>query len=69
MAGILVADGWMEGVAPKVELVVAKALSGNGTGDDSVVADAIDWCVDQNVQIISIAWGRSWIDSIQYLWR
>ena len=57
MAGILVADGWMEGVAPKVELVVAKALSGNGTGDDGVVADAIDWCVDQNVQIISLSLG------------
>ena len=57
MAGILVADGWMEGVAPKVELVVAKALSGNGTGDDSVVADAIDWCVEQNVQIISLSLG------------
>ena len=57
MAGILVANGWMEGVAPKVELVVAKALSGNGTGDDGVVADAIDWCVDQNVQIISLSLG------------
>ena len=57
MAGILVANGWMEGVAPNVELVVAKALSGNGTGDDGVVADAIDWCVDQNVQIISLSLG------------
>ncbi len=57
MAGILAADGWIEGVAPKVELVVAKALSGNGTGDDGVVADAIDWCVEQNVQIISLSLG------------
>ena len=57
MAGILVANGWMEGVAPKVELVVAKALSGNGTGDDGVVADAIVWCVEQNVQIISLSLG------------
>ena len=57
MAGILVADGWMEGVAASVELVVAKALSGNGTGDDGVVADAIDWCVEQNVQIISLSLG------------
>ncbi len=57
MAGILVADGWMEGVAPEVELVVAKALSGNGSGDDGVVAEAIDWCVGQNVQIISLSLG------------
>jgi len=57
MAGILVADGWMKGVAPEVELVVAKALSGNGTGDDSIVADAIDWCVDQGSHIISLSLG------------
>ena len=55
MAGILVADGWMKGVAPKVELYVAKALSSNGSGDDGVVADAIDWCVDQGVHIISLS--------------
>ena len=30
MAGILVADGWMKGVAPKVTLLVAKALAENG---------------------------------------
>ena len=57
MAGILVADGWMKGVAPEVELVVAKALSGNGTGDDGVVADAIDWCVEQDSNIISLSLG------------
>ena len=57
MAGILVADGWMQGVAPEVELVVAKALSGNGTGDDGIVADAIDWCVEQDSQIISLSLG------------
>ena len=57
MAGILVADGWMKGVAPEVELVVAKALSGNGTGDDGIVADAIDWCVEQDSQIISLSLG------------
>ena len=57
MAGILVADGGMKGVAPEVELVVAKALSGNGTGDDGIVADAIDWCVDQGSHIISLSLG------------
>ena len=57
MAGILVADGWIEGVAPKVELVVAKALSSDGSGDDGIVADAIDWCVEQGVQIISLSLG------------
>ena len=57
MAGILVGDGYIEGVAPNVDLVVAKALSENGSGEDSIVADAIDWCVNQGVQIISLSLG------------
>ena len=52
MAGILVADGWMEGIAPSVNLFIAKALDGvNGQGSDEIVAQAIDWCVAQNVNI------------------
>ncbi|DAC58490.1 MAG TPA: S8 family serine peptidase [Candidatus Poseidoniaceae archaeon] len=57
MAGILVADGWMKGVATGVDLYVAKALTSNGSGDDGVVAEAIDWCVEQGVQIISLSLG------------
>ena len=58
MAGILVADGWIKGVAPSVDLFVAKALDGvNGQGSDEVVAQAIDWCVEQNVNIISLSLG------------
>lgn len=57
MAGILVSNGWMKGVAPKVDLYVAKALSGNGSGDDGDVAEAIDWCVEQGVNIISLSLG------------
>ena len=51
MAGILVADGWIKGIAPKVELLVAKALAENGTGDDSVVAEAIDWCAENGAHL------------------
>ncbi len=58
MAGILVADGWMEGIAPGVDLFIAKALDGvNGQGSDEIVAQAIDWCVAQNVNIISLSLG------------
>lgn len=57
MAGILVADGWMKGIAPKVDLFVAKALSEDGSGVDSVVAEAIDWCVSKDVHIISLSLG------------
>jgi len=57
MAGILVADGWMKGIAPKVNLLVAKALAENGSGDDTVVAEAIDWCAEQGAHIISLSLG------------
>lgn len=57
MAGILVADGGLSGLAKNVELYVAKALSGNGTGSDSIVSQAIDWCISQNVNIISLSLG------------
>ena len=57
MAGILVADGGLTGVAMDVDLYVAKALSANGAGDDSTVAEAIDWCISQTVDIISLSLG------------
>ena len=57
MAGILVADGWMKGIAPQVDFIVAKALSGNGSGNEQDVADAIDWCVINDADIISLSLG------------
>ncbi|MBB70711.1 MAG: hypothetical protein CMB28_06365 [Euryarchaeota archaeon] len=57
MAGILVADGGLTGLAIDVNLYVAKALSGGGDGDDATVAQAIDWCVSKNVNIISLSLG------------
>ena len=57
MAGILVADGWMKGIAPRVDLLVAKALASDGSGSDEVVAEAIDWCVSNDADIISLSLG------------
>ncbi|MBT59961.1 MAG: hypothetical protein CMA63_00230 [Euryarchaeota archaeon] len=57
MTGILVADGWMKGIAPNVELLVAKALSQDGSGSDEVVAEAIDWCAANSADIISLSLG------------
>lgn len=57
MAGILVADGGLTGLARGVDLHVAKALSGEGNGSDQVIADAIDWCRTKNVDIISLSLG------------
>ena len=57
MAGILVANGWMKGVANDVDLLVAKALGSDGSGDDVMVAEAIDWCVSNGAHIISLSLG------------
>ncbi len=57
MAGILVADGGLTGIARDIDLYVAKALTANGAGDDSTVAEAIDWCVTNAVDIISLSLG------------
>ncbi len=57
MAGILVADGWINGVAKGVNLYVAKALLANGSGYEEDVVSGIDWCINQNVNIISLSLG------------
>ena len=56
MAGILVANGWINGIAKDVNLYVAKALLANGSGYEEDVVAGIDWCIGQNVSIIPCRW-------------
>ena len=57
MAGILIADGYISGIAKGVNLYIAKAITKDGTGTDQGIADAVDWCVEQSVDIISLSLG------------
>jgi len=57
MAGLLVANGWLKGVAKQVDLLVAKALGSDGSGSDTIVADAVDWCVENGAHVISLSLG------------
>ena len=57
MAGILVAKQYFIGLAPDVDLLVAKALPADGTGSDATVAEAIDWCTNSNADVISLSLG------------
>ncbi|MBL72581.1 MAG: hypothetical protein CMB41_05455 [Euryarchaeota archaeon] len=57
MAGLLVAQGGLTGLAPDVNLHVVKGLSSTGEGDDQDLSDAIDWCIDQGAHIISLSLG------------
>tara|TARA_Y100000766_G_scaffold89281_1_gene75803 strand:- start:2331 stop:3473 length:1143 start_codon:yes stop_codon:yes gene_type:complete len=57
MAGILIADGWINGIAKDINLHVSKALLANGSGYEEDVVAGIDWCINQNVNIISLSLG------------
>ena len=57
MAGLLVAQGGLTGLAPDVNVHVVKGLSSTGEGDDQDLSDAIDWCIDQGAHIISLSLG------------
>lgn len=57
MAGLLVANGVLQGLTKDIDLHVAKALSGEGDGEDADVASAIDWCRGRNVDVISLSLG------------
>ena len=57
MAGLLVADGGLTGNAKGVDLLIAKALSKSGQGEDDWVSAAIDWCTAEDADIISLSLG------------
>ena len=57
MAGIIVADGGLNGIAKNVNLYVAKAINSDGSGTDDGIAEAVDWCVSQESDIISLSLG------------
>jgi len=62
MAGILIADGHMKGAAPGATIGMAAALGddgdGSNSGEETLVADAIEWCWREfNADIISLSLG------------
>jgi len=59
MSGLLVANGTLSGAAPGVTLVMAVALGdAKGSGEEDLVANAIDWCAnDRGAHIISLSLG------------
>ena len=59
MVGIIASKGGLNGVSPEADLLIAKAISDDGSGTDSTIADAVDWCVDEGADIISLSLGGS----------
>ncbi len=46
MVGLIAADGSSRGVAPSVNLIIAKVVDSQGEGTSGVVADGVRFCVD-----------------------
>ncbi len=65
MAGLIAAHGSLNGVAPGVNLIVAKVVDSQGIGNSQSVADGIRFCVDPRgdrtlgADIISISLGSN----------
>ncbi len=57
MAGIIISNNGLMGNARGVSLLVAKAISEEGTGTDQMIAESVDWCVDNGADIISLSLG------------
>ena len=57
MAGIITSNNGLMGNARGVSLLVAKAISKDGTGTDQMIAESVDWCVDNGADIISLSLG------------
>lgn len=55
VAGTIVGAG--TGTAPKAKLVVCKALSDDGFGQDSWIAKAIDYAIQQKASVINMSLG------------
>lgn len=54
----------MIGIAPESSLYVAKAMNAKGQGSMDVLCEALEWCLNQQVDIINLSLGTSQIAPI-----
>ena len=60
VAGLIAASEYgvfKGGIAPECKLVICKALNRHGSGDMQGIIDAINWAVDQDVNVINMSLG------------
>ena len=56
--------GELKGVAPDANVLAIKVLDSSGSGEDDVIAQGIEFAVEQNVDVISISLGGDWEDNM-----
>jgi len=54
--------GNLTGVAPGASILAIKVLDNTGSGDDSVIAQGIEFAVDNGADVISLSFGGEWTD-------
>ncbi|MFX1368000.1 MAG: S8 family serine peptidase [Promethearchaeota archaeon] len=54
--------GILTGAAPGANLLGIKVLDANGAGDDTEIAEAMEWAADQGTDILSLSLGGEWFD-------
>lgn len=57
VAGIVASNGHIKGVAPDSKLLILKVLESNGNGNLENVVNAINYAIDQKVNIINLSLG------------
>ena len=50
-------DVTYRGVAPGAQLLIAKVLTGEGSGDTSDIIEGVEWAVEQGAQVINMSLG------------
>ncbi|MCK4567882.1 MAG: S8 family serine peptidase, partial [Candidatus Thorarchaeota archaeon] len=59
--------GNLTGVAPGASILSIKILDDEGVGDDSVIAQGIEFAIDEGVDVISLSIGGEWVDDSSYV--
>ena len=57
-------DGNFTGIAPGASILAIKVLDEDGTGDDSVIAQGIEFAMDNGADVVSLSVGGEWADGI-----
>jgi len=55
--------GVLKGIAPGANLLAIKVLDASGSGEDDIIAQGIEFAIQQNVDVISISLGGEWSDN------
>ena len=57
ICGVICANGHIKGIAPNSKLLILKVLEGNGNGNLESVYNAINYAIDQKVNIMNVSLG------------